>query len=121
MSQEQGPQPRVQLHITIDFKRSYARQPAQGVLKNISLTGAFLECEGSDFKQEDKLVLTFTVSGRERKIPASVIWSNNFGAGIKFKPANNRDVQIIDDLIYFVEESRSDRRGVLNNILKNVA
>jgi hypothetical protein len=56
-----------------------------------------------------------------RKIHASVIWSNRFGAGIKFSPTNNRDVQIVDDLMYFVESKRENRRSVLDSIFKQVA
>jgi hypothetical protein len=50
-----------------------------------------------------------------------VIWANTVGVGVKFKPTNNRDVQIIDDLMDFVEASRSNKRGVLDTILKKVA
>jgi hypothetical protein len=36
-------------------------------------------------------------------------------------PMNNRDVQIVDDLIYFVEARRSDSKDILDGIFKKVA
>ena len=121
MSSISTPAPRTPLHLDVVFRRNYARQDNQGVLKNISLTGAFLEVGGHDLKLEEKLNLTFVVGARERKIAAQVVWKNAFGAGIKFMPANNQDVQIVDDLIYFVESKRIGHRGVLDGIFKKVS
>ena len=112
---------RTPLNIEVDFRKSYAREEASAILKNISITGAFLE-HGSDvLKAGEKLSLQFTVSGRERSVQAMVIWSNSMGSGVKFLPMNNRDVQIVDDLIYFVEAKRTDTRDVLDKIFKKVA
>lgn len=116
-----NPAPRTPLNIEVDYKKNYAREESAGVLKNISLTGAFLLHQGEILKSGEKLSLKVKVSGRERSIPARVIWTNSAGAGVKFMPMNNRDVQIVDDLIYFVEEKRGDTREVLNNIFKKVA
>lgn len=55
-----------------------------------------------------------------KESPATVVWANSVGCGVKFMPVNNRDVQIVDDLIYFVEAQRTDRRDVLDKILKKV-
>jgi hypothetical protein len=121
MEIENSPLPRMPLNVPVDFKKSYARQVSKATLRNISLSGAFMEFRENELKPSEKLVLTFMVSGRERKIQATVIWANTVGAGVKFKPTNNRDVQIIDDLMYFVEASRSNKRGVLDTILKKVA
>lgn len=115
------PAPRTPLYLDVNFRKSYARQDTPGVLKNISLTGAFLEVTGHDLKIEEKLSLTFVVGTRERKISAQIVWKNSFGAGIKFLPNNNQDVQIIDDLIYFVESKRMGYRGVLDGIFKKVS
>lgn len=115
------PAPRTPLHLDVTFRRNYARQELGGCLKNISISGAFLECKDQLFKPNEKIILNFVVAGRERKIAAQVIWSNSAGCGVKFKPANNRDVQIVDDLIYFVEEARDSRRYVLSDILKKVS
>lgn len=114
------PAPRTPLNLEVSFKRSYAREETKGLLKNISISGAFLEFGSADFRVNEKIQLKFIVAGRERKVAASVIWVNSAGVGIKFLPVNNRDVQIVDDLIYFVENDRSDRRDVMNNILKKV-
>ena len=86
-----------------------------------SLSGAFLEVESHDLRVEEKVNLTFIVGSRERKIGAQIIWKNSYGAGIKFLPLNNRDVQIVDDLIYYVESKRIGHRGVLDGIFKKVS
>ena len=116
----QVPAPRTPLNLEVSFKRSYARDETTGTLKNISITGAFLEFTGTPVRPNEKLNLIFVVAGRERKVAAQVIWSNSAGAGIKFMPLNNRDVQIVDDLIYYVENSRNDRRSVIDSIFKKV-
>lgn len=116
-----GPAPRTPLHLEVTFRRNYARETITGVVKNISISGAFLECHGEMVKVNEKLQLTFEVGGRTRKVMAQVIWLGEHGSGIKFLPTNNRDVQIIDDLIYFVENSRTDRRSVLDSIFKKVS
>jgi PilZ domain len=119
------PAPRTPLHLDVSFRRSYARQDTQGTLKNISLTGAFLELDHHDLRLDEKINLTFTVGSRERKITAQIIWKNSLGAGIKFIPQNNRDVQIVDDLIYFVETKRMGHReilgGIFDGLLKKVS
>lgn len=120
MEAEKNPAPRTPLNISVNFRKSYAREESSGSLKNISLSGAFLAQRGSSLRPGEKVNLTFTVSGRERQIQAAVIWTNSFGSGIKFIPQNNRDIQIVDDLIYFVEEKRSGTRSVLSEIFKKV-
>ena len=112
------PAPRTPLHLEVTFKRNYARGTTTGYVKNISISGAFLECGDKPFKPNEKIQLTFEVGGRTRKVAAQVIWLGSQGSGLKFLPTNNRDVQIIDDLIYFVENSRTDRRSVLDSIFK---
>ncbi len=115
--------PRLPLQMDVEFRRNYARREEKGRLKNISLTGAFIELEDLDKNvgPTDKLVIKFHVSGRERTIPATVVWLNDRGCGIQFHPTNNRDTQIVDDLMYFVESSRSSQRSVLDTIFKKVA
>lgn len=115
-----SPAPRTPLNMEILFKKNYAREESRGRLKNISLSGAFIEFDGEAFRANEKLNLRFKVEGRERKIACTVVWANSLGCGIKFIPANNRDVQIVDDLIYFVENSRSDRRSMIDQIFKKV-
>ncbi len=120
MDQTKIPSPRTPLLLDVSFRKSYARDESAGTLKNISISGAFLESHGESLRVNEKLQLSFMVSGRKRKVPAVVVWANSRGAGVKFIPANNRDVQIVDDLIYFVESSRTDRRSVLDKIFKKV-
>ena len=118
---EQNPAPRTPLQLDVSFRKNYARDDAKGILKNISISGAFLEISGEDFLAREKLQLKFTVSGRERDVQAMVVWKNSLGCGIKFLPVNNRDIQIVDDLIFYVESERSDRRSVMDKIFKKVA
>lgn len=119
-----SPAPRIPLQMDVEFRRSYARRGEKGRLKNISLTGAFLElsaAEKNKLAPKDKLLITLFVSGRARQISAHVIWNSSSGCGLKFIPSNNRDVQIVDDLMYFVENSRDNQRQVLNSIFKKVS
>jgi PilZ domain len=117
------PSPRIPLQMEIEFRRSYARRGEKGRLKNISLTGAFLELEKAErhLSPSDKVVITLFVGGRARQIGAFVIWNGTSGCGLKFQPSNNRDVQIVDDLMYFVENSRESQRQVLDSIFKKVS
>lgn len=115
------PAPRIPLAMEVEFKKNYARQAEQGNLKNISISGAFLEHQSMELKTNDKVALVIQVSGRKRKIIASVIWTSGNGCGVKFHPYNNRDVQIVDDLMYFVQSKRDSRRNVLDDIFKRVA
>ncbi|MCB0351369.1 MAG: PilZ domain-containing protein [Bdellovibrionales bacterium] len=124
MSNSETTQPaaRIPLQMDVEFRRSYSRSDTKGKLKNISITGAFLELkEVEEIMPKDKLLITIYVSGRERQIPAYVVWNSNMGCGVKFLPNNNRDVQIIDDLMYFVENTRSSQREVLDSIFKKVS
>lgn len=118
---DKNPAPRIPLKLDVEYRRSYARCGEIGHLKNISLSGAFLEHGNGDLKVDDKLLVTFTVSGRVRKVHATVIWTSKMGSGVKFEPTNNRDVQIVDDLMYFVESKRENRRDVLDDIFKQVS
>jgi hypothetical protein len=117
-SDETAPSPRIPLKLDIEYRKSYGRSNDTGLLKNISISGAFLEHKNDSLKTGDKVAITFQVGGRVRKINASIIWTNPQGSGIKFLPVNNRDVQIVDDLMYFVESKRETRRHVLDDIFK---
>jgi hypothetical protein len=120
-SNERFPSPRIPLKLDVEYRRSYGRSPDVGQLRNISISGAFLEHGNEELQGSDKVCITFKVGGRTRKINAAIIWSNTTGSGIKFLPTNNRDVQIVDDLMYFVESKRENRRGVLDDIFKQAA
>lgn len=121
MHSDSMPAPRTPLCLEVSFRKNYGRCDLNGTLRNISLTGAFLEMTEKDLIIEEKIYLTFVVGDRVRKITAQVIWKNSYGAGVKFLPVNNRDVQIVDDLIYYVESKRIGHRGILDGILKKVS
>lgn len=113
-----NPSPRIPLKLNVEYRKSYGRSQEAGVLKNISLSGAFLVHENEEIKTGDKVGITFKVGGRVRQINALIVWNAEGGSGIKFLPSNNRDVQIVDDLMYFVESKRENRRDVLDDIFK---
>ena len=117
----ENPARRIPLNINVDIKKNYSRRPTQGVLKNISVSGAFLRHGENELQVGDKLTLEFKVSGRSRKVQSRVIWVNSHGCGINFLPMNNRDTQIVDDLMYFVESKREDTKSVLENIFAQVS
>jgi hypothetical protein len=114
------PAGRVPLHLNIEYRKSYSRNPDLGKLKNISISGAFLK-HTDELQAKEKINIHFKVSGRERVLQAEVIWSNSEGSGITFVPDNNRDVQIVDDLMYFVQMKRDTRKELLKSILDNVS
>jgi hypothetical protein len=117
-----SPAPRMPLQLDIEYRRRYSRRGEKGRLKNISLSGAFLELDPEHMPARDeKVVLNFNVSGRLRKVQASVIWITNNGCGVKFHHINNRDQQIVDDLMYFVGHTKTNQRTVLDSIFKKVA
>jgi hypothetical protein len=115
-----APAQRTPLNIEVEYRKNYAREATAGTLKNISLTGAFLKHSGESLKVGEKLVVNFMVAGRERLVHANVVWTNSIGSGVRFQPTNNRDVQIVDDLIYYVESKREGTRGIMDEIFKKV-
>lgn len=120
-SADNMPATRIPLMLDIEYRKSYGRSSEIGRLKNISLTGAFLEHHNDELKACEKVCITFKVGGRIRKINAAIIWSNGEGSGVKFLPTTNRDVQIVDDLMYFVESKRENERTLLDDIFKRAA
>lgn len=120
-NQNQVPSPRIPLQLQVEYRKSYGRQNAKGILKNISLTGAFLETDTLELAPADKVVLEIVVSERRRKMSATIIWKTPAGCGVMFQPFNKRDVQIVDDLMYFVQNRRDFRRNILDDIFKRAA
>jgi hypothetical protein len=118
-SNEQKPQPRIPLSMEIKFKKNYGRNTIPGILKNISLSGAFLKVDNiSKVSHNEKISLVLEVAGRKRAITAYIIWQNSEGCGVSFRHSNNRDLQLVDDLMYFVENDRSERREFFADFLK---
>lgn len=115
------PAPRIPLQMHVEYRRSYGRQAQRGTLKNISLTGAFLETTSEELGSKDKLIIELVVSERRRKVAATIVWTNQYGVGLRFQPFNKRDTQLVDDLMYFVQNRREVRRSLLDDIFKNAA
>ncbi|MGE3973595.1 MAG: PilZ domain-containing protein [Bdellovibrionales bacterium] len=120
MQSQTTPSIHIPLQFVVEYRYSYARESDTGLLKNISLSGAFIESHSHRFHPNDKIKLTFKVGGRTRQIQAQVVWVHHGGAGVQFSHVNNQDKQIVDDLMYFVESRRNSRRNVLNSIFSKV-
>jgi hypothetical protein len=114
------PAARVPVKLGVEFRKVYGRSTNLGSIKNISRTGAFLE-NAVELKAHDRVLLELSVSGRSRQLQALVIWQNEFGCGLQFQPENNRDSQIVDDLVYFAQTHRREVKGVLEEIFQRVA
>lgn len=119
--QDKVPSPRLPLQMPVSFRKNYGRQGVKGVLKNISLTGAFLETDNVELEANEKVILELVVSDRRRKMAATIVWKNGRGYGVQFHPFNKRDVQLVDDLMYFVQDKREVRRNILDSIFKQTA
>lgn len=113
--------PRTQLNLPVDFKRPYGRKRISGIIKNISLSGAFLGIKDLDILEGERITVMLNVGNRERPLESKVVWKNEFGCGVEFEHQNNRDVQIIDDLLYFIESKRNTTKSVFNTILLKVS
>jgi hypothetical protein len=115
-----APQQRHSIELAFEFKRNYARQSAKAEVQNISLTGALIKTSVS-LKPSEKLNVYLSVSGRTRKVAARVVWVGDRGVGLEFQPFNNRDLQIVDDIIYYATEKNSSTKDLLDTILLKVA
>ncbi|MBK9293645.1 MAG: PilZ domain-containing protein [Oligoflexia bacterium] len=114
------PAERHNIDFDLDFKCNYARDFNKAQIKNLSVTGALIKTDVA-LKPDERINVFVRISGRERKIPAKVVWIGERGAGIKFNHFNNRDIQIVDDLIYFVTEKGLSTKDLLQNILNKAA
>ena len=103
------------------YRRPYARQNQQGWLSQISSQGAFLETPNENPEQIHRLKLVFHVASRKRSIEATVKWRNHKGLGLRFHHGSKQDAQIIDDFIYFLENSQKNKKNTLESIFKQVA
>ncbi|MDZ4677345.1 MAG: PilZ domain-containing protein [Oligoflexia bacterium] len=118
--QTETPAQRFNVELAFEIKRNYARQTNKAEVRNISLTGALVKTE-QPLKLSEKIHVFLSVSGRTRKVVATVVWVGDKGAGLQFQPFNNRDLQIVDDIIYYATEKSSSNKDLLESILSKVA
>jgi hypothetical protein len=114
------PSPRFNVDLAFEFKKNYGRQAVKAEVQNISLTGALIKTE-VPLRPQEKLNVYLSVSGRTRKVSATVVWVGQRGAGLQFQPFNNRDLQIVDDIIYYATEKNSSQKDLLDSILSRVS
>ena len=115
-------------NLNVEYKKKYARHFNRGILKDISHSEAYLLIENEGFIQEykrndkdclnikDEISIILKLGQRERTLQASVISNDTYGVKIKFHFYSNREYQIVDDLIYFIEKSKEKRRQSLDFI-----
>jgi len=120
LNERRDPSPRFNVDLAFEFKRNYARQTTKAEVCNISLTGALIKTDVS-LKPSEKVSVFLTVSGRTRKVAAKVVWVGDRGAGLQFQPFNSRDLQIVDDIIYYATEKTSSTKSLFDSILNKVA
>ena len=120
----------IPLNLDVVYKKSYARHFKNGQLKRINNSEAYLFIEKDKFvfnhrkysddkkslNLKDKISIVLKLGERKRTLQASVISTDSYGAKVKFHFYNNRDYQIVDDLIYFIEKSKEKRRQRLDFI-----
>ena len=104
--------------LNVEYKKKYARHSKMGTLKNISNSEAYLLTKDDSFflNIKDEVSILFRLGERKRIVQASVISKDNHGIKIKFQFYNNKEYQIVDDLIYFIEKSKEERRQSLDFI-----
>lgn len=117
---EEKPAHRHSVDLQFEYKKNYGRQTNLAQVRNISLTGALIKAD-TDLKPNEKINVFLTVQGRRRKVAAKVVWNKNGGVGVEFQPFNNRDLQIVDDIIYYATEKSSSNKSLMNSILSKVA
>lgn len=89
------------MNLVTSLKRLFSRAGIEVTVKNLSLTGAFIEVSNKDLCLHDKVKIAVVLFDRERELSATVVWKNETGVGVKFIYKNSQDMQIVDDLIYF--------------------
>jgi Tfp pilus assembly protein PilZ len=114
------PAKRFNVELEFEFRRNYARKSDMALVKNLSVSGALVKTD-RPLKLSEKINVFLTVSGRKRRIPATVVWVGDRGVGLKFEHFNNRDLQIVDDILYYATEKSSSDKSLLDTILNKVA
>ncbi len=115
-------------YLNVEYKKVYARDFTCGQLRHINNSEAYLSTPSipsknpisrdskKALKSQDKISIVLVLGERKRILQASVLSTDSRGARVKFHFLNNRDYQIIDDLIYFVEKAKESRRKKLHFI-----
>lgn len=103
--------PRIKVNYKIALKKLFSNNQDMVKIKNISMSGAFIEMSTEDFNTREMVGLNFVVSDRERVVQARIVWKSNEGIGVQFHPQNFQDQVIINDLIFFLQ----NKIGTVNN------
>ena len=120
----------IPLNLDVAYKKNYARHFKNGQLKRINNFEAYLFIgrdevtldqrtpldDKKSLNLKDKISIVLQLGERKRILQASVTSTDSYGAKVKFHFYNNRDYQIVDDLIYFIEKSKEKRRRRLDFI-----
>lgn len=120
----------IPLNLDVAYKKNYARHFKNGQLQRINNFEAYLFIgrdevtlnqrtpldDKKSLNLKDKISIVLQLGERKRILQASVTSTDSYGAKVKFHFYNNRDYQIVDDLIYFIEKSKEKRRRRLDFI-----
>ena len=91
-TQDLKPAPRIPLKVAISFRRSYARKLDYGTLKNISLTGAYLETELKDLTTGETV---FKSSARNSKDKIGLDYVDYFSSSEGIAIYKDHEYQLI--------------------------
>ncbi len=100
------------------FRPSYARKNYEGMLKHISPEGAFIETNLP--KSTKKLSITLSVANYQRKIDAEIMEHGPKGLNIKFTSLGNKDIQMIDDFMFFEKHNKKSKKNLLHYLLQKL-
>ena len=105
-------------NLNVEYKKKYARHFKMGNLRDINNSEAYLltNDDKTSLNLKDEISIFLKLGERKRTIQASVILKDTHGIKIKFHFYNNKEYQIVDDLIYFIEKSKEKRRQSLDFI-----
>lgn len=116
----QPPAPRTVFNLEVQFRKSYARAISNGRLRNISLTGAYLECT-EFFHLQERFQFHFFIGGQLHFVAAETVWRSSNGYGVKFITIKKRDTRVIEDVVQIAESMRYGKQQLLSNILKSAS
>ena len=103
--------PRFKVDYSIALKKLFSNNQDMVKIKNISMSGAFIEMTTEEFNTRELVGLNFVVNDRERVVQARIVWKSKEGLGVQFIPQTFQDQVIINDLIFLLRH----KVGTINN------
>lgn len=104
--------------IPVEYRCNYDRQTSLGTLENINLKGAFLRTSLPFDSTTEKILLTISLNKRKREIKANIVDRGKSGCAVEFLYVGKKGLQLIDDLIYFIEKITDKKKSLLHSIFE---